>query len=71
MDKAATRFQQLLNDNNLTAQLTQPTVKFIQGGGLIISEPQLLITFTDPAKEVSAHERVQPPAGEQGAEAVA
>jgi hypothetical protein len=71
MDKAATRFNQLLNDNNLTAQLTEPKVSFIKGGGVIISEPLLLVTFTDPAKEVeNVPEQPSQPNGEQSAKAV-
>jgi hypothetical protein len=71
MDKAALRFQQLLNDNNLTAQLTQPQVKYIQGGGVIISEPSLLVTFTDPnLEEVKDAKPVQPSGGQPSAKAV-
>lgn len=70
MDKAAERFNKLLTDNNLTCALQNPVIKFINGGGVIVETPLLLVTFTDPAKEVENVEPIQPGAGEQSAEAV-
>ncbi len=69
MDAAATRFQKVLQENNLTAQLTRPEVKFIENGGVIIEPQRLFIQFTDPKLEVANDQPKQPEQGADGAQA--
>ena len=44
-------FQKVMADNNLTATLSKPQVRFIENGGVIVEQPQLLVTFTTPPAE--------------------
>lgn len=40
----AVRFQRVLRENNLNVQLLKPTVRFIEGGGIVIDPPLLQVT---------------------------
>ena len=39
-------YNKLLKDNKLTAFLSQPNIRQINGGGLIIDPPQIIVSFT-------------------------
>ena len=39
----AQHFQQWLAENNYVASLTNPVVRVVDGGGVLIEQPQLLI----------------------------
>ncbi len=75
MDEAATLFQKLLDDNNLTVQLTRPEIKYIENGGVIVEPQKLFVRFTNPVlpKPTEGGKEdgpIQPTAGEQATEKV-
>jgi hypothetical protein len=47
-------FQKVMADNNLTATWSKPQIRFIENGGVIVEQPQLLVTFTTPPKPVDS-----------------
>lgn len=64
MDAAATKFQQVLDTNNLKVQLTRPEIKYIENGGVIIEPQRLFVQFINPAlEEVSNDQPNQPKQG--------
>lgn len=52
METPSQRFQRVLDENNLTGTLLQPKIRFVQDGAVLIEQPVLSVTFTDPTKEV-------------------
>jgi hypothetical protein len=52
MDSPVTLFQKLLEDNNLSVTIAKPQIRFIENGGVIVEQPLLTITFTNPTLAV-------------------
>lgn len=45
-----TLLQELLQENNLAVSLSQPHVRYIQDGGVVIEQPQLQVVYADASK---------------------
>jgi len=41
-------FNKLLEENNLTAQLVKPKVRYLEDGAILVEQPQLLVYYTNP-----------------------
>lgn len=66
MENPEVRFNRIIKENNLTLALSKPVIKYVDGGGIIVEQSLLQVTFADPNLEL----KKEAPKSEQTTEAV-